>query len=187
MATQPRDGIYTTAAKLKKQDPAVKVLFYLIAQFLICYKANATFFEHPDWLLRDDYGNLAGTGIMDYTNPQARAFWPAFPCSVTAMARSRACPPKTSLTACWPVGVFLRFLSLLVLVLFFAVQVQRQHSILHALEPMLLVSVHTFDPVICVVRESSFCVDLSRLIGLSAVCCFTNDFRENTSYPLFDQ
>lgn len=57
-------GIYQTAAQLKKLNPSIKVTFYWHTgqAGIRCFANNATFMSHPEWWLRDDNGKIAGAG-----------------------------------------------------------------------------------------------------------------------------
>jgi hypothetical protein len=54
---------------------------------LSCYNAHAVFMAHPDWWLRDDAGVVVNGSseqpIMDYENPDARAWWVSVPLNGT--------------------------------------------------------------------------------------------------------
>jgi hypothetical protein len=78
------DAIYKTAQQLKAKNPAIKILFYLATdqQGIQCYRANKTFFENPQWWLRDDFNNVVmsnGHPVLDCTIQEARDWYTSIP------------------------------------------------------------------------------------------------------------
>jgi hypothetical protein len=80
--------IYETAIRIKKQDPSTKVIFYWATDQagLNCYAANHTMAAHPEWILRDDNGNIvdpgnSGTSYIhfDLTIDEAAKWWISIP------------------------------------------------------------------------------------------------------------
>lgn len=74
-------AIYQTAAQLKKFNPMLKVLFYWsVSQAGIqCYAANQMFTAHPEWHLKDDYGNIYQPPRIDVTIQAAQDWWLSIP------------------------------------------------------------------------------------------------------------
>ena len=79
------EGIYRTAAQLKRFNPDLKVLFYWsVSQAGIgCYAVNATIAAHPEWLLRDDEGKEVSPPRIDVTVAEAASWWLSVPLNGT--------------------------------------------------------------------------------------------------------
>lgn len=77
--------VYANARLVKSFSHKTRVVFYwdMDQGALDCYAAATTFMANPSWWLRDDSGAVvntsAGQPIMDYTNPDARAWWVGVP------------------------------------------------------------------------------------------------------------
>ena len=76
MNTSVSDGIMNVSARLKALNPAIKVLQYFNMNQWPCYlptdPAYAEFLRHPEWWLRDDYGNVLrtnGSGSTSHLPP----------------------------------------------------------------------------------------------------------------------
>ena len=82
-------GIYKTAAQIKKYNPKTKTTFYWhTGQAGIgCYENNDVFMAHKEWWLRDDFGNIVGfkdsahpgTPQIDPTIAAAVDWWVSVP------------------------------------------------------------------------------------------------------------
>jgi hypothetical protein len=70
-------AILQTAAQLKAQRGALRVMFYWSTSQagIECYSANATFASHQEWWLKDDDGNVVQPPRIDVTNEAAVAWW----------------------------------------------------------------------------------------------------------------
>ena len=78
------EAIYGTAQRLKKANPAIKVIFYLATdqQGLQCYAANDAFSANPSWWLKDDAGKVVQSNnhpVLDVTSPAGRAWYTGIP------------------------------------------------------------------------------------------------------------
>eukprot|EP00045_Choanoeca_perplexa_P015967 m.208259 g.208259 ORF g.208259 m.208259 type:complete len:459 (-) comp17131_c0_seq1:1160-2536(-) len=73
------DGVLNAAAILKAANPTIRVLFYfkswLASELAECSSANATWLAHPEWRLKDDYGNIIDPPYLDVSNHDAANFW----------------------------------------------------------------------------------------------------------------
>jgi len=74
-------GIYSTAQRIKQQDPTIKVFFYWATdqQGINCYAAGDTFAAHPEWHLKDDSGVALDPPVLDTSVPEAAAWWVSIP------------------------------------------------------------------------------------------------------------
>ena len=70
-------GIYETAAQLKELNPAIKTTFYWHTgqAGISCYAAQQNFLQHPEWFLRDDFGNVVGHKDSTHPAGQPRIDW----------------------------------------------------------------------------------------------------------------
>ena len=79
-------GILAAAKELKAANPDIKILQYFNVDQFACYKPTdptyATFLAHPEWQLKDDFGNFLQPPRIDPTNADAAAFWTSVPLSV---------------------------------------------------------------------------------------------------------
>ena len=73
------EGVLAAAAFLKAKNPSIRVIFYfkswLASQLAKCSSATATWQAHPEWRLKDDYGNVYDPEFLDVANPNASSFW----------------------------------------------------------------------------------------------------------------
>ena len=84
-------AIYQTAAQLKAINPKIKVMFYWHAgqAGIGCFANDAVFKAHPEWHLKDDYGNVVGcvetavkcSPMIDWTIKAAADWWISVPLS----------------------------------------------------------------------------------------------------------
>ena len=81
--------VWRTAAQVKAFNPKMRVVFYWDTDqgALSCYSAYTEFMSTPSLWLRDDAGvvvnSSAGQPLMDYSNPQAVAWWVSVPLNGT--------------------------------------------------------------------------------------------------------